>query len=61
MPCLTALNRERFLPSGVRGPVLFWALRRLISARSGLGGVVVVMVLCPGVDATEVVPGATPV
>ena len=34
MPCFTALNRERFLPSGVRGPVLFWALRRLISARS---------------------------
>ena len=34
-PCLTALNRERSLPSVVLGPVLFWALRRLISARSG--------------------------
>jgi hypothetical protein len=34
MPCFKALNRDRSLPSGVLGPVLFRALRRLISARS---------------------------
>ncbi len=32
-PCLRPLNRERLLPSGVRGPVLFLALRRLASMR----------------------------
>lgn len=29
MPYLKALRRERDLPSGVVGPVLFWAFRRL--------------------------------
>jgi len=28
-PCLTAFHRLRALPSGVRGPVERWALRRL--------------------------------
>ena len=32
-PCLSALNFERSLPSGVLGPVLLRALRRLASAR----------------------------
>src|SRR5262245_23136620 len=35
MPCFRALNFDRLLPSAVLGPVLFWALRRLIAARSG--------------------------
>ena len=43
-PCFSALRRERLLPSGVRGPVLRAALRRLIAARSG-ASVVVVMVV----------------
>src|SRR5271155_5387196 len=34
MPCLTALRQEMALPSGVRGPVDFWELRRLMAARS---------------------------
>ncbi len=33
-PCLTALNRLRSLPVGDRGPVLFWAFRRLASTRA---------------------------
>ena len=33
-PCLRALKRERAFPWGVLGPVLLFALRRLISARS---------------------------
>ena len=48
MPCLTALNLERCLPSGVLGPVLFWALRRLISARSTVVLVVAIMEVGPG-------------
>jgi hypothetical protein len=48
MPCFTALNRERFFPSGVLSSVLYCTLRRLISARSGLGVVVVVMEVCSG-------------
>ena len=33
MPCVSALNRERLLPSTVFGPRLFRPLRRLASAR----------------------------
>ena len=31
MPCWRALKRDASLPAGVRGPVDFWALRRLAS------------------------------
>ncbi len=32
-PCLRPLRRELAFPEAVRGPVLFWAFWRLISAR----------------------------
>src|SRR5262249_20713455 len=36
MPCLRALNRDWLLPSGVLGPVLLRALRRLASICRGV-------------------------
>src|SRR5579883_2572029 len=42
-PCFRAFWRERALPSGVFGPVDFWAFWRLISLRleSAMGGTLI--------------------
>src|SRR5262245_41303589 len=45
MPCLRALKRTRSFPSGVLGPVLFWALRRLASICFWVA--IWFLVLCP--------------
>ena len=54
-PCLTALNFARSLPSGVLGPVLFWALRRLASARF-----VVVALMVASAPGAAAAGGASP-
>ena len=53
MPCFVALNFERSFPSGVLGPVLFRALRRLISARSAAVVVAVMVVSAPKTGASS--------
>jgi len=46
-PCRRALREERCLPAAVRGPVDFWALARLIAARSDSGSILGIISCSP--------------